>query len=130
VSRIIPLGLLVLIFVMAFACDSSSDGTTGADAAATAEDTGAEADAPIGPGDAPTGPLTAQPTASCVGMVDSKAIPQSLHDFCAAELTDQVLAGGDTCFSVEKPEDPKGPYCAFCALKGGTQKLCIVQVVP
>lgn len=119
------------LLVSAGSCDSAGD-SGGTDTAVVA-DTGPTADTGqvIGPGDLPPkDALQPLPASSCVGLADSKTIPQSLHDFCAEKLTDSLLKSGDTCFKVPKPDDPKGPYCVLCALKGGTQKLCLQQVIP
>lgn len=125
-------GLAAAFALSVTACDGGSD--DGAQDTAVAVDTGAasvDTGPVIGPGDLPAADaLQPQPSSSCVGLADTNTIPQSLHDFCAEKLTAGLLAGGDTCFKVPKPDDPKGPYCVLCSLKGGTQKLCLQQVIP
>lgn len=130
-NKLMGAGALLVLALAWGGCDDADDAGTGADVVSADMAAAADTGPVIGPGDqVPDDGLTVLPDSSCVGMADSNTIPQALHDLCADKLTTAVLADGDTCFQVDKPTDPKGPYCVLCGLKGGTQKLCLKQVIP
>ena len=121
---------IALLSAVATACDSDSDdaSTTVQDVASPSVDVNADA-ATVGPGDSKASPAKAVPNSNCVGLAETN-ITQKLHDFCAEALTDALTANGDTCFEIDRPDNPTAPICLYCALKGGTQKLCVQQFIP